>query len=211
MSLRNFWNFRNFANFWNLKWQFWQNDQNNCQFFFVIFLQNNVPYFLVQFESDRMSLCESTKNGQMGAHGWNWKIFEKSEVKFEIYEENYPRIQIFMSLRRISNFANFWNFRNFKWPFWPNGQNNCQFFFVIFSQDYVIYIFVEFGSDRMSPCESTKNGRMGAHGLNWKIFVKSDAGFAIYDKNYPRKKILRFLGRIWNLRFSTEPHPTYIG
>ena len=54
-----------------------------------------------------------------------------------------------------------------------------------------------------------KNGQMGAHGLNWKIFVKSGFRFAIYDKNYPRKQNFRFLGRFWNLRFSTEPHPIY--
>ena len=52
---------------------------------------------------------------------------------------------------------------------------------------------------------------MGAHGLNWKIFVKSGFRFAIYDKNYPRKQNFRFLGRFWNLRFSTEPHPSHKG
>ena len=50
---------------------------------------------------------------------------------------------------------------------------------------------------------------MGAHGLNWKIFVKSGFRFAIYDKNYTGKQNFRFLGRFWNLRFSTEPHPSY--
>ena len=54
-----------------------------------------------------------------------------------------------------------------------------------------------------------KNGQMGAHGLNWKIFVKSEVRFAIYDKNYPRKKNLRFLGRFWNFAFSTWTHATY--
>ena len=47
---------------------------------------------------------------------------------------------------------------------------------------------VEFESDRMSPRESTKNGRIGAHGLNCKIFINSEFRFEIYDKNYPMKK-----------------------
>ena len=40
----------------------------------------------------------------------------------------------------------------------------------------------------MSPRESAKNGRIGAHGLNCKIFVNSEFRFEIYDKNYPMKK-----------------------
>ena len=40
------------------------------------------------------------------------------------------------------------------------------FFFVIFDENDVLYILVEFESDRMSPRESAKNGRNGAHGLN---------------------------------------------
>ena len=48
-------------------------------------------------------------------------------------------------------------------------------------------------------CESAKNGRNGAHGLNCIIFVNSEVIFEIYDKNYPIKKfqvsrpILNFL------------------
>ena len=61
-------------------------------------------------------------------------------------------------------------------------------FFVIFDEDDVLYILVEFASDRMSPRESVKNGRIGAHGLNCLIFVNSELIFEIYDKNYPRKK-----------------------
>ena len=58
--------------------------------FFLILIQDNVLYILVEFGSDRMSHCESTKNGQMGAHGLNWKIFAKSEVKFENYKKITP-------------------------------------------------------------------------------------------------------------------------
>ena len=61
-------------------------------------------------------------------------------------------------------------------------------FFVIFDENDVFYILVEFESDRMSPGESAKNGRIGAHGLNCKIFVNSEFRFGIYDENYPMKK-----------------------
>ena len=59
---------------------------------------------------------------------------------------------------------------------------------MIFDENDVLNILVEFESDRMSPRESAKNGRIGAHGLNCKIFVNSELIFEIYDKNYPRKK-----------------------
>ena len=42
----------------------------------------------------------------------------------------------------------------------------------------------------MSPRESTENERIGAHGLNCKIFRNSEVIFGFNDKNYPRKKIL---------------------
>ena len=160
--------------------------------FFVIFDETDALYIWIEFESDRISPCESAKIGRIGAHGLNWKIFVKSELIFEIYDENYPRKKKFMSLRHFWNFRNFWNFGNFgdfEWQFWLNGHKYCQFFFVIFDEDDVLYILVEFESDRMSPRESAKNGRIGAHGLNWKIFVNSELIFEIYHKNYPRKKI----------------------
>ena len=47
---------------------------------------------------------------------------------------------------------------------------------MIFDEDDVLYNLVEFESDRMSPRESAKNGRIGAHGLNWKNFVNSEWG-----------------------------------
>ena len=65
----------------------------------------------------------------------------------------------------------------------------ANFFFVIFDEKDVLYILVEFESDRMSPRESAKNGRIGAHGLNCIIFVNSEVIFEIYDKNYPIKNI----------------------
>ena len=40
----------------------------------------------------------------------------------------------------------------------------------------------------MSLHESAKNGRIGVHGLNCKIFVNSELIFEIYDENYFMKK-----------------------
>ena len=60
---------------------------------------------------------------------------------------------------------------------------------MIFDEDNVFYILVEFGSDRMSPREGAKNGRIATQGLNCKIFVDSELIFGIYDENYPVKKI----------------------
>ena len=48
--------------------------------FFVILIQDNVLYTLVEFESDRMSPHETAKNAQNGAHGLNFN----SDVIFEI-------------------------------------------------------------------------------------------------------------------------------
>ena len=59
---------------------------------------------------------------------------------------------------------------------------------MIFDEDDVLYNLVEFESDRMSPRESAKNGRNGAHGLTCKILVNSELKFEIYDENYPRKR-----------------------
>ena len=66
-------------------------------------------------------------------------------------------------------------------------------FFVIFDENDFLFILVEFESDRMSPRESAKNGRIGAHGLNCIIFVNSELRFEILDKNYPMKKNLMSL------------------
>ena len=62
---------------------------------------------------------------------------------------------------------------------------NIAKFFGIFEQVDVLYILVEFESDRISPRKSAKNGRIGAHGSNCKIFVHSELIFEIYDENYP--------------------------
>ena len=40
-----------------------------------------------------------------------------------------------------------------------------------FVKHNLLHILVEFESDRMSPRESAKNGRMGARGLNCKFFL----------------------------------------
>ena len=41
---------------------------------------------------------------------------------------------------------------------------------MIFNQDNVLFILVEFESDRMSPRESAKNGQIGAYGLKFIFF-----------------------------------------
>ena len=51
-------------------------------------------------------------------------------------------------------------------------------FFVTFIQDNALLILVEFERDRMSPRESTENGRIDAHGLNCKIFDNSEVIFS---------------------------------
>ena len=97
----------NFGNFWNLKWQFQLNDHKYCQFFFVIFVKNEVLHILVEFESDRMSPRKSAKTGQNGAHRFiciNFSILSSySKSSMKITEKK------FMSLRL------FWNFRH---PIW---------------------------------------------------------------------------------------------
>ena len=55
-------------------------------------------------------------------------------------------------------------------------------------EDEAFFILVEFESDRMSLRKSAKSGRIGAHGLNWKIFVNFDLRFEIFDKNNFMKK-----------------------
>ena len=53
--------------------------------------EDDVFYILVEFESDQISPRESAKNGRNGADGLNCIIFVKSELIFEIYDENYHR------------------------------------------------------------------------------------------------------------------------
>ena len=60
---------------------------------------------------------------------------------------------------------------------------------MFFAEDDVLYILEEFESYQMSPSESAKNGPIGAHGLNCKIFFNSELIFESYDKNYLIKKI----------------------
>ena len=58
------------------------------------------------------------------------------------------------------------------------------------NEDDTLYILVEFKSDRISPRESAKIGRMDAHGLNCKIFVDSELTFKISMKIALVKKFL---------------------
>ena len=60
---------------------------------------------------------------------------------------------------------------------------------MIFHQDNVLFILVGFESDRMSPRESAKNGRIDAYGLNCKIFSNSEHIFESMIKNHLRKKL----------------------
>ena len=57
--------------------------------------------------------------------------------------------------------------------------NIVNFFSGIYDENDVFYILIEFESDRMSPRESAKNGRIGADGSNCKILVKSELRFEI--------------------------------
>ena len=50
------------------------------------------------------------------------------------------------------------------------ARNIANFFFVIFDEDDVLFLLLEFENDLMSPHESAKNGRIGANGLNWFFF-----------------------------------------
>ena len=59
---------------------------------------------------------------------------------------------------------------------------------MIFDKNDILYNLVEFENDRMSPHESPENGRIGAHGLNCKIFVNSELIFEINAENYSMKK-----------------------
>ena len=72
----------NFSKFLEFICQLRPGGHNYCQFFFVIFVENDFLNILVEFESDRMSLRESAKNGRIGAHG------------FEIYDKIYPMKKI---------------------------------------------------------------------------------------------------------------------
>ena len=69
---------------------------------------------------------------------------------------------------------------------------NIANFFVIFDEDDILYILVEFERDRISPRQSGKNGQSGAHELNCILFFNSKLKFENYDnydKSYPMKRI----------------------
>ena len=92
---------------------------------------------------------------------WNLTSFSKSRKKIILWKKLsslYDTFEIFaifeiLPIFEISN-ANF-------------GQMAIiivNFFFMIFDENDFLYILVEFETDRMSPRESAKNGRIGAHG-----------------------------------------------
>ena len=66
----------------------------------MIFDVEEALYILVEFESDRISPRESAKNGRNGADGLNCIIFVKSELIFEIYDENNHRKKNFMTQKK---------------------------------------------------------------------------------------------------------------
>ena len=61
---------------------------------------------------------------------------------------------------------------------------NC---FSWFFHDNILYILVVWGLSDKSLRKSQKWTKRSPR-LNWNIFVKSEISFAIYDKNYHRKK-----------------------
>ena len=73
------------------------------------------------------------------------------------------------------------------------------FLFLICVEDDVLYILVKFESDRMSPRESAKNGRIGAHGLNCIIFVNSE--LILVEKKASVSKTEKFEFRLENFKY----------
>ena len=65
---------------------------------------------------------------------------------------------------------------------------NIGIFSVIFIQDNIFFILVEFESDRISPRKSAKNGRIGAYALKCEIFWILSSNLKSTIKITPRKK-----------------------
>ena len=63
----------------------------------TIVIANFCRDFRWNLESDRMSRRKSVKNGPVGAHGLNYKIFANFEVIFGIHDENYPLKKFYVS------------------------------------------------------------------------------------------------------------------
>ena len=91
---RNFRKFWNFGNFWKFRKVILTKWQKMLTIFFVIFIQDNAFFILVEFESDQMSPRESTENGRIGAYGLKCKFFMNSELIFEIYDKISSRKKI---------------------------------------------------------------------------------------------------------------------
>ena len=81
------------------------------------------------------------------------------------------------------------------WQFWLNNHCYCHFF-VIFVQNDVLLILVEFYIDWKSP---RKSGRNGAHGLNCIIFINTKLIFEINGEKYYTEKFMS-LRHFWNFR-----------
>ena len=146
--------------FRDFEWPFPQNGQKYWHIFFVIFIQDYVLLILVEFDIEK-STRKITLRKKNSCLCDTFEIFVNFEISpiFEILNGHFGEM-----VKNISNF-----------------------FFVIFIQDNVLFILVEFESDQISPCESAKNGRIGAYGLKYNFFFNFELIFEIYDKNYLRK------------------------
>ena len=60
---------------------------------------------------------------------------------------------------------------------------------MIFDEDDVLFLLLEFENDLMSPHESAKNGRIGANGLNCFFLILSSYFKSTKKKNYFWQKI----------------------
>ena len=125
----------------------------------MIFVENDNFYILVEFESDQIGPRESVKNGRNGAHGLNCKIFVNFEHIYEINDEKYhmkknsslnesKRLEQTMTLFKFLKFSQISRFQmkilaKFYQPLL------LPYFSVVFGKDDVLYILVEFESDRL--------------------------------------------------------------
>ena len=80
---------KNFGSFLDFKWQFPLNHHKYCQFYFVIFVQNDVFFIPVEFESDQIRPREGPKMDKSALRGYFAKFFVNSELIFGIYDEKF--------------------------------------------------------------------------------------------------------------------------
>ena len=121
------------------------------------------------------------KNEQICARGLNCEIFVNFEVILGFFDENYSRKKVWCLCDTFEIFVKFEVLAIFEISNGHFGEmaENIGIFFVIFNQNNVLLILVEFESDRMGPRESAKNGRIGAYGLKCRIFLDSELIFEI--------------------------------